>query len=199
MQSVRLSKEKRIDSDVISNELGDKSFNDLKSKPFILLTIHRRENHGDRVDHICQVIKTSCQQIDTRILYPVHPNPNVNMRLLKSLPSIDNIHLVSPISYQGIIWAMEKCKFIVSDSGGLQEEATSFNQCVLILRELTKRPEVVGYGWGSLIGTDSDKVLKAKHFADGVFNKNDASSCNPFGNGYALETIFDVMMNYQKT
>ena len=95
--------------------------------------------------------------------------------------------------------SQSKCKFIVSDSGGLQEEAISFRECVLILRELTERPEVVGYGWGSLIGTDSDKVLKAKHFADGVSNKNDASSCNPFGNGYALETIFDVMMNYQKT
>ena len=94
---------------------------------------------------------------------------------------------------------MEKCKFIVSDSGGLQEEATSFNQCVLILREQTERPEVVDYGWGSLVGTESDKLLKAMHLADGVVTKNDASWCNPFGNGYALETICDVMMNYQKT
>ena len=197
IDAIRLAKEININTITLSDEIGKDLLNTLLSKSFILLTIHRRENHGARLDQICDALISFSRQSQSHILCPVHPNPEVGKRLTENLSCVEKIHLVPPLSYPSMIWAINSCKFIVSDSGGLQEEAPSFQKRILILRNQTERPEVINSGWGELIGTNTDKVVNAMREFDKGFNRVRLVTDNPFGDGFASEMICEVLMKSQ--
>jgi UDP-N-acetylglucosamine 2-epimerase (non-hydrolysing) len=194
VDAVRLAKEINTNKIALSSELGKDLFSTLSLNSFILVTIHRRENHGARLDQICDALISFSRQSDTHVLCPVHPNPEVRIRLTEKLSFEDKIHLIPALSYPSMMWAIKSCKFIVSDSGGLQEEAPSFQKRILILRDQTERPEVVTAGWGELIGTNTDKVANAICKLDKGFTRALPASANPFGDGFASDMICEVLM-----
>lgn len=196
IDAVRHARNKKIDDIEIMKEIGEELFRELNKKSFILLTVHRRENHGHRLEKICEAIKQYCENSDVHVLCPLHPNPNVQGRVQKLLSGQNNIHLTSPLSYLAMVWALEKCQFIVSDSGGLQEEAPSFNKHIIILRDQTERPEVIQSGWGSLQGTEIENILKSLRIMENKLGNNHPTRTNPFGDGYASELISDVVLSH---
>ena len=196
VDAVRLANERKIDKTALSNELGSELLYTLLTNPFILSTIHRRENHGSRLDQICDALISFSRQSKTHILCPVHPNPEVRTRLMEKLSSEDRIHLVPALSYPSMIWALSSCKFIVSDSGGLQEEAPSFHKHILILRNQTERPEIVTSGFGELVGTNTNNVLKAMSQKDKDITQKNPVTENPFGDGFASDRICEVIINH---
>jgi len=194
VDAVRLARQKTPNKTALMEELGRDLFNTLSSNSFILVTVHRRENHGYRLEQICDALISFSQQSNTHILCPVHPNPEIRIRLKEKLSFEDKVHLVPALSYPSMIWAINSCKFIVSDSGGLQEEAPSFQKRILILRNQTERPEVVTSGWGELIGTNASVIAEAMNNFDRNPPKNLPVSNNPFGNGFASDVISDVLL-----
>src|SRR5690606_28095469 len=129
-------------------------------KRLVLVTGHRRENHGQGFLNICKALKTIAEENkDVQIVYPVHLNPNVQKPVYELLSGIDNIKLIDPLSYPAFVWLMEKSYLIITDSGGVQEEAPSLGKPVLVMRDTTERPEAVDAGTVLLVGTDSDKII----------------------------------------
>lgn len=194
IDAVRIATETHQDISRIANELGSKLFATLSNASFVLMTVHRRENHGDRLEDICDAMKLFCEQSETHILCPVHPNPNVKDRVVSALSSTANVHLVPALTYQSLVWALRSCKFIVSDSGGLQEEAPSVQKRILILRDQTERPEIVESGWGDLIGVTTDRVVNSMLRLDQHLFERRVISKNPFGDGMAAGRICNILL-----
>ena len=195
VDALRIAEKKNLDMKFIRSEIGKTILNDISTNPFLLLTIHRRENHNKKLDDICAVIKNFSKKSKTRILCPIHPNPEVYSRINKSFLDQQRIHIVKPLSYQSIIWVLKKCKFIVSDSGGLQEEAPSFNKRIVILRNKTERPEILKCGLGKISGTNPSKLLKILLETDRL-NQLNKKLANPFGDGYSANKISKKILNY---
>ena len=158
----------------------------------ILVTAHRRENHGVPMHSICLALLALVQCYeDLHIVWPVHPNPHVLSVAEEVLSHEPRIHLVRPTTYGDMIRLMKRCDLILSDSGGIQEEAPSLHKPLLILREVTERPEVVEVGAARLVGTGLETILEE---VDGLFNDKAAyermrSAPNPFGDGHAARRI----------
>ncbi|MFS4471074.1 non-hydrolyzing UDP-N-acetylglucosamine 2-epimerase [Chryseobacterium sp. T20] len=175
--------------------------NDLKkvidnTKKLILITGHRRENHGDGFVRICNAIKEiALQNDDVQIVYPVHLNPNVQDPVNKILSGISNIVLINPLSYPSFVWLMKKSYIIITDSGGVQEEAPSLGKPVLVMRETTERPEAVKQGTVILVGTNKDKIIKEcnKLLKDQDLYKKMSEIHNPYGDGNASKRIVDFI------
>jgi len=168
----------------------------LKDKEMILVTGHRRENHGDGFVRICEALKIIAQDCPNRlILYPVHLNPKVQEPVKRILKDVDNVMLIDPLAYPDFIWMMNRAKIIITDSGGVQEEAPSLGKPVLVMRDTTERPEAVDAGTVILVGTDKEKIVKEA--LDLLNNKEhfDAMSTlhNPYGDGNASERIVDYI------
>ena len=161
------------------------------NRDMILVTGHRRENFGDGFLNICYALKEIAQQADVDIIYPVHLNPNVQKPVFEILSGIDNIHLIDPQPYESFIWLMNKSKLIITDSGGVQEEAPSLGKPVLVMRDTTERPEAVDAGTVVLVGTD--KQLIVKEALDLLHNteryNHMAQLHNPYGDGKATKRI----------
>ncbi len=188
----------RIDSNqMIRNEL-EKQFDFLDSeRKVILVTGHRRENFGEGFSRICE----SLAQIaglypDVDIVYPVHLNPNVQIPVHQLLAGFKNIHLISPIDYVSFIYLMRKSYFILTDSGGVQEEAPSLGKPVLVMRNNTERPEAVNAGTIELVGTDAKKIVA--HASRLLTNHNHyrkmSLAQNPYGDGKASERIVEIIL-----
>jgi UDP-N-acetylglucosamine 2-epimerase (non-hydrolysing) len=128
-------------------------------KKLILVTGHRRENFGEGFLNICKALGKIADRRDVQIIYPVHLNPNVQKPVYDILDNHDNINLIEPLSYESFIWLMDKSYLIITDSGGVQEEAPSLGKPVLVMRETTERPEAVDAGTVILVGTDPDKIF----------------------------------------
>jgi UDP-N-acetylglucosamine 2-epimerase (non-hydrolysing) len=160
-------------------------------KEFILVTGHRRENFGDGFLNICYALKEIAERSDVDIIYPVHLNPNVQKPVFEILSDIDNIHLIEPQPYESFIWLMNKSKLIITDSGGVQEEAPSLGKPVLVMRDTTERPEAVEAGTVILVGTDKEKIVKEA--LDLLYNTERYDSMaqlhNPYGDGKATTRI----------
>jgi UDP-N-acetylglucosamine 2-epimerase (non-hydrolysing) len=162
----------------------------------LLVTAHRRENHGAPLGSICQALRTLVETFDdVEIVYPVHLNPNVLGPVREALGGISRVHLVEPVSYVDLLRLMQKCYLILSDSGGIQEEAPSFHKPVLVLRETTERPEVIEAGAGRIVGTNPNVIVAE---ASRLLRDTDAyramcSAKNPFGDGRAAERIADIL------
>jgi UDP-N-acetylglucosamine 2-epimerase (non-hydrolysing) len=162
----------------------------------VLVTAHRRENFGQPLEDICQALKSLATRGDIEIVYPVHLNPNVQepvYRLLKELP---HITLLPPMDYLPLVHLMKRSFIILTDSGGIQEEAPAFGVPVLVLREVTERPEGVEAGILKLVGTDTQKIISeaTRLLDDPQERASMAKAANPFGDGHAAERIVKALI-----
>jgi UDP-N-acetylglucosamine 2-epimerase (non-hydrolysing) len=166
------------------------------SKDIILVTGHRRENFGQGFINICEALREISQSARVQIIYPVHLNPNVKKPVFEILQHHENILLIDPLSYPSFIWLMDKAKIIITDSGGLQEEAPSLGKPVLVMRDTTERPEAIDAGTAILVGTDKKKIIR--YTLELLTNKdiyNEMSSRhNPYGDGFACNRIIDHLI-----
>lgn len=185
---------------VTSDNFIDDEIENLKkivdhSKKLILVTGHRRENHGQGFINICKALKEISNNQDVQIIYPVHLNPNVQKPVYEFLENVDNIKLIAPLSYPAFVWLMSKSYLIITDSGGVQEEAPSLGKPVLVMRDTTERPEAVSAGTVLLVGTDADKILKetSKLLQDKEAYSTMSKLHNPYGDGTACEKIVDFI------
>lgn len=166
------------------------------SKKLILVTGHRRENHGQGFINICEALKEiAVNNADVQIIYPVHLNPNVQKPVHEILSGIDNVHLIEPLAYPAFVWLMSQSYLIITDSGGVQEEAPSLGKPVLVMRDTTERPEAVEAGTVILVGTDKKKIVsEAKSLLNNSSRYNEMSELhNPYGDGKACERIVEFI------
>src|SRR5690554_532578 len=169
-------------------------------KKLILVTGHRRENFGQGFIDICTALKElKVQNDDIQIIYPVHLNPNVKGVVHELLDGIENIHLINPLSYPAFVWLMNEAYMIITDSGGVQEEAPSLGKPVLVMRNTTERPEAVDAGTVILVGTDKDKIVSEAQalLEDTVRYKHMSTLHNPYGDGKACERILAAILKQE--
>ncbi len=172
----------------------DESLNSLVSKPgrLMLVTAHRRENQGQPLREVCRAIRELASHGDRlRVLVLVHPNPDVQAAMEQELSGIECVHLLPPASYGDMLRLMRRAFVILSDSGGIQEEAPSLNTPLLILREVTERPEVVEVGAARLVGTSAARIIRevTRLMRDPVEYARMERAPNPFGDGHAARRI----------
>jgi UDP-N-acetylglucosamine 2-epimerase (non-hydrolysing) len=164
----------------------------------ILVTGHRRENFGDGFNSICKALgklaKLYGDKID--IIYPVHLNPNVKKTVFELLSNYRNVHLINPLDYEPFIWLMQQSFLILTDSGGVQEEAPSLGKPVLVMRNTTERPEAVSAGTVKLVGTDSDLIINevCNLLDNEILYKDMSTRHNPYGDGTASKRIINYFL-----
>jgi UDP-N-acetylglucosamine 2-epimerase (non-hydrolysing) len=179
----------------IENTIIQSGFKALDSK-FILVTGHRRENFGQGFLNICEALKVLAENnLDINILYPVHLNPNVRKPVQELLSNIGNIKLVEPFQYEEFIYLMSKTYLILTDSGGIQEEAPSLGKPVLVMRDTTERPEAVKAGTVKLVGSNKDNIVKEVQYllSNADAYQSMSRSHNPYGDGNASNKILEIL------
>ena len=166
----------------------------------ILVTAHRRENFGQPLESICQALKELANRHDVQIVYPVHLNPNVQEPVNRILNGVENVTLLPPLDYLPLVHLMKHATLILTDSGGIQEEAPSFGVPVLVMRETTERPEGVDAGTLKLVGTDTAVIVhEAKRLLeDESAYARMAKAVNPYGDGHAAEKIVQCLLGVGK-
>ncbi len=170
------------------------------SKKMILVTGHRRESFGGGFDRICNALASiALQHPEVQIVYPVHLNPNVSEPVNRILRGIDNIILIDPQDYLPFVYLMDKAYLILTDSGGIQEEAPSLGKPVLVMRESTERPEAISAGTVRLVGTDTAKIVKevSRLLSDENEYHSMSRAHNPYGDGQACRRILDALKNHR--
>ncbi len=168
-------------------------------KKTILVTAHRRESFGKDLENICYALKRIAEiNQDVQIIYPVHLNPNVQKPVKEILKGIDRIYLIKPLDYFSFIWLMNKAYLILTDSGGIQEEAPSLGKPVLVMRKTTERPEGISAGVAKLVGVESETIFYEtnKLLNDTEIYNSMAKAVNPYGDGKASERILSIIMNH---
>lgn len=165
------------------------------SKDIILVTGHRRENFGEGFLNICKALKEISNLSGVQIVYPVHLNPNVQKPVYDILGGINNIKLINPLNYQSFIWLMKKAKLIITDSGGVQEEAPSLGKPVLVLRKNTERPEALKAGTVILVGTEIKDIVENTKtlLSNKVVYQKMSEAHNPYGDGNASSRIVNFL------
>jgi UDP-N-acetylglucosamine 2-epimerase (non-hydrolysing) len=176
----------------------DPSSIDNESK-LILVTAHRRENFGQPLENICQALRDIAKRGDVEIVYPVHLNPNVLVPVKRILGGVAHVTLLPPLDYLPLVHLQKRAKIILTDSGGIQEEAPAFGVPVLVLRKVTERPEGVKAGTLKLVGTETrDIVREAAHLLDDPSaHASMAKAVNPFGDGHAADRIIEALKAYK--
>jgi len=168
------------------------------AKRLILVTGHRRENFGESFQSICHALKELSTERDVQIAYPTHLNPNVQKPVKEILSDIDNVHLLPPLEYLPFVYLAMRSHFIISDSGGVQEEAPSLGKPVLVMRDTTERPEAVDAGTVRLVGTRRETIIESAREllnTPGAYDQM-AKSSNPYGDGTASATIVASVSRY---
>ena len=167
-----------------------------QNKRLILVTGHRRENHGDGLTKVCRALAELARRDDVQVVYPVHLNPNVREVVMSALADKDNIHLIEPLDYLHFVYLMSRAHVILTDSGGIQEEAPSLGKPVLVLREVTERPEAVEAGTVQLVGTDTQKIVAActRLLDDENYYRQFSQRANPYGDGTASKQIVNSLL-----
>jgi UDP-N-acetylglucosamine 2-epimerase len=171
-----------------------------RAKRLILLTAHRRENFGAPLQNICAAARTIVDRhADVEIAYPVHPNPNVQAVVKRLLGGHERIHLLQPLSYRDLVHVLQDTTLVLTDSGGIQEEAPVFGKPVLVLRRDTERPEAIDAGAALLVGTDELAIV---HATDSLLTDHGAylrmsKVQSPFGDGHAAERIVDILVAWR--
>lgn len=165
------------------------------SKRLVLVTGHRRENFGTSFENICLALRDIAARGDVQLVYPVHPNPNVQEPVQRILGKVENVHLIAPLDYLPFVYLMDRCAFLITDSGGIQEEAPSLGKPVLVMRNTTERPEAVDAGTVKLVGTDRAVIaLEASRLLDDYAAYDSMSRAhNPYGDGQAASRICDIL------
>jgi UDP-N-acetylglucosamine 2-epimerase (non-hydrolysing) len=162
----------------------------------ILVTGHRRENFGQGFVDLCTAIRDLARaHRDWDFVYPVHLNPNVQQPVLEILGRLPNVALIAPQEYEPFVWLMTQCDLILTDSGGIQEEAPSLGKPVLVMRETTERPEAVEAGVVRLVGTDTSRITAAVSglLKDAADYTRMAQASNPYGDGRAAQRILAAL------
>jgi len=165
-----------------------------RERQLILVTAHRRESFGAPFEAVCQAIRTIvANHPDTELVYPVHPNPQVRETMQARLGDVERVHLIAPLGYQPFVQLMKRSTLILTDSGGVQEEAPSLGKPVLVLRNETERPEAVEAGVAQLVGTDETRIVAAAGalLSDLAARERIAAIANPYGDGHASKRIVD--------
>jgi len=186
----KIKKDERLRSQIVNSISKQYKLDD--NKKLVLVTGHRRENFGQGFINICEALKKLAQdnpEID--IVYPVHLNPNVQKPVKEILSDVSNVYLINPLQYESFLYLMDRSFFIITDSGGVQEEAPSLGKPVLVMRDTTERPEALEAGTVKLVGTDPQKIiLEAQNLLD---NKDEyermSKAHNPYGDGKACQKI----------
>ena len=179
----------------IHKEIQEKGYT-VGERDYILVTGHRRENFGEGVLHICKAIRELASQYpDIDIVYPVHLNPNVQKPVYELLSGLDNVFLISPLDYLPFIYAMQHSILLLTDSGGVQEEAPSLGKPVLVMRNTTERPEAVEAGTVKLVGTDAETIVGnvVELLRNKELYKRMSETHNPYGDGQACERIVNAL------
>ena len=164
-------------------------------KKLILITAHRRENFGEPIEHICYALKELAKRGDIEIVYPVHLNPNIQEPVNRIIKDVPHITLLHPLDYLPLVHLMKRSTLILTDSGGIQEEASSFGVPVLVLRETTERPEGVEAGTLKLVGTETRRIVQeaARLLDDPNEYRKMTKASNPYGDGRAAERIVEAL------
>jgi UDP-N-acetylglucosamine 2-epimerase (non-hydrolysing) len=163
---------------------------------FVLITGHRRENFGDGFLQICESLRDLAQRFTAvRFVYPVHLNPNVQQPVRALLGALPNVHLIEPLDYEPFVYLLKHCHLVLTDSGGIQEEAPSLGKPVLVMRQVTERPEAVQAGTVELVGADRRRIAAGvvRLLQDEEHHRKMARAHNPYGDGKACERIADVL------
>ena len=163
----------------------------------VLVTGHRRENFGDGLQQICDAIaKLAACYPSVVFMYPVHPNPNVREPVHRILAPCTNVQLIEPVTYPEFVWLMQRASVILTDSGGIQEEALTLRKPILVTRQTTERPEAVDAGGAELVGTDFHRIVSgvATLLDDHDAFAARATSQNPFGDGLASDRIIQLVL-----
>ena len=164
----------------------------------VLITVHRRENHGERIDRILDAIEYLVKEYsDHTFVLPVHPNPNVRGKVYNKLQKYDNVHLLDPLDYPNLVYLMKNAKLILTDSGGIQEEAPSFGCPTFVMRYETERQEGIDAGVSVLVGADYEKII---NLSEDILNKDKADTRlkaqNPYGTGNSAKIIEGIINKY---
>ncbi len=164
-------------------------------KKLILVTGHRRENHDGGIERVCTALAELSKRGDVQIVYPVHLNPKVKKAANKVLEGVENVFLIDPLSYLPFVWMLNASHIVVTDSGGLQEEAPSLGKPVLVTRDTTERPEAIDAGTVKLVGTDTDALVANINtlLDDDSLYKTMSMAYNPYGDGKAAARIVDIL------
>jgi UDP-N-acetylglucosamine 2-epimerase (non-hydrolysing) len=169
-----------------------------KQKKTILVTAHRRESFGEPFEHICEALLQLANTFsETEIVYPVHLNPNVREVVYKKLGNHSSIHLIEPLDYPQLLWIMDRSYLVITDSGGIQEEAPSLGKPVLVLRNVTERMEGVKAGNAILVGTSTEKIVAEASLllSNTAAYKKMTNIINPYGTGDSARKIISVLLN----
>lgn len=165
-------------------------------KKLVLVTGHRRESFGPEFESICQGLKKIAERnADVVMIYPVHLNPKVRAPVRKILGQTDRVFLIEPLDYEKFVWLMGRAFLMLTDSGGIQEEAPALGKPVLVMRKVTERPEAIEAGTAKLVGTDSEKIFEETQrlLEDQTAYEKMARAVNPFGDGHAAERIVKIL------
>lgn len=168
------------------------------NRRIILITGHRRESFGKPFENICDAIATLATSYPyVQFVYPVHLNPNVQNIVNQKLSGYKNIFLITPLSYPNLIWLMDKSYFVITDSGGIQEEAPSLGKPVLVMRDVTEREEGITAGTALLVGTSKERIIQesTKLFEDASAYERMSKAINPYGTGNSAKQIVEILLN----
>jgi UDP-N-acetylglucosamine 2-epimerase (non-hydrolysing) len=188
----------RLEADPAKSASLDADFGIDRSKRLILVTGHRRESFGGGFQRICDAIAILAEREDVQIFFPVHLNPNVKGPVESSLGALERVHLIAPQNYLPFVHLMRRADVILTDSGGVQEEAPSLGKPVLVMRDTTERPEAVDSGTVKLVGTDTDLIVREVNalLDDAAAHAAMAGAHNPYGDGLAAYRIRDAIQKY---
>lgn len=195
VDSLRIANSKLVSdlglSEHLSARLGKNLGGWKKGDEFILFTAHRRENFGAGIENLCAfLLSLADKHPSLPVLFPVHPNPNVSGQFRARLSATPTIHLIEPLDYMDLIFALGNCKLVITDSGGIQEEAVSLGKHVIVTRELTERAEGNSTGYMHLVGTDPKALLgKAEQLISQPSTATTSEITSPYGDGFASQRI----------
>ena len=188
----------KIVTDAFMRQQFEKDFSFLDpAKRLVLVTGHRRENFGEGFENICQALADIAKtHADVQVVYPVHLNPQVQEPVRRLLAGIGNVHLIEPLDYLPFVYLMDRSTLILTDSGGIQEEAPSLGKPVLVMRDTTERPEALDAGTVRLVGTDADEIARQAGIllTDAKAYQAMAFAHNPYGDGFACEHIAQALL-----
>jgi UDP-N-acetylglucosamine 2-epimerase (non-hydrolysing) len=195
-----LSVSSKLDSESLKyeNYFSDNFNIQFNKQKTILVTGHRRESFGDGFEHICNALKYIALNNNVQVIYPVHLNPNVQEPVMRILNSLENVYLIPPQDYVPFIFLMKKSHIILTDSGGVQEEAPSLGKPVLVMRNTTERSEGIEAGTAKLVGTDTAKIISSVEIllkSDNTEYEIMASAVSPYGDGLASKKIYNFLIS----
>lgn len=190
-----LETQERLSGDSAIARGFNEQFSYLGDKRLVLVTGHRRENFGEGLRNVCQALADLASRGDVTILYPVHLNPNVQGPVHELLGDLQDVHLIEPVDYLPFVYLMNRADLIITDSGGVQEEAPALGKPVLVTRNTTERPEAVDAGTVLLVGTDRDETVgqATKLLDNPIWYERMSKAHNPYGDGQAAQRIISFL------